>query len=191
MNSLQCFRKMRTLIILCTVICLTWAVPIQKWHRTTDGCLYYVEKQISVNWYQAWEECLNKNMTLITIDSYNKQKYVDNLIDMFYASKFSYWLAAHDNAVAKRHVWATTGKPMYFTNWAKGQPTYSTNYHCIYSSSNDGQWYDTICTNTQYFICENLQCTTTESNDDDFEYGGVPKELKKYNVNIWNHLGHP
>ncbi|XP_073822442.1 uncharacterized protein [Musca autumnalis] len=129
-------------------------------------------------------------MTLITIDSYIKQKYIENFIDMFYANKFVFWMAAHDNAVAKRHVWATTGKPMYFTNWAKNQPTYSTNHHCI-GSHTDGQWFDAPCTNGYNFICENLQCSTTESNNEDFEYGGVPKELKKYNVNIWNHLGHP
>ncbi|XP_005178145.2 lectin subunit alpha [Musca domestica] len=178
---------MRAVIVLCTLAALAWSSPIEKWHRSSDGCLYYVEHEMKFNWYQAWEECLNRNMTLITLDSFYKQQQIDGIIQMNYAKKLTFWMAAHDNAVDKRHTWATTGKILSFTNWAKDQPNYAANDHCLLTHDSTGQWHDFPCTSKLGFVCEILQCTNTKSGD--LENGELSKELKKYNVNIWNLLG--
>ncbi|XP_073822444.1 lectin subunit alpha-like [Musca autumnalis] len=179
---------MKAVIVVFTlVVAFACALPIEKWHRSSDGCLYYVEENMKFNWYQAWEECIAKNMTLITIDSFYKQQQFDGLIQMHYPKKLTFWLAAHDNAVAQRHVWATTARPLSFTNWAKDQPNYANNDHCLLIHESTGQWHDFPCSSNLGFVCEIQACTN--KNAGDWESVELSKELKKYNVNVFNLFG--
>ncbi|XP_013109820.2 lectin subunit alpha-like [Stomoxys calcitrans] len=138
------------------------------------------------NWYEAWEQCLHNNMTLLAMDSAHKYRQITMLLKEVLPNNltYSYWIGAHDLARAKHFVWQSTGRAMQFTNWSSSQPSYGSD-HCVrIARSKEDQWIDSVCSNNYGYICENLQC----SNERSLVYeNGTPSS--KYNVNFWNVLG--
>uniref|UniRef100_A0A1I8QA53 C-type lectin domain-containing protein n=1 Tax=Stomoxys calcitrans TaxID=35570 RepID=A0A1I8QA53_STOCA len=177
---------MKALITWCLLVTLgVHSKPMKKWHNSSDGCPFYMEYEQKFNWFQAWEECLNLNMSLLTPDTFYKQQQVNGILELSFDKNFSYWLAGHDNAVEKRHVWATTGKAFGFTNWAKAQPNWSTNDHCILVHESTNQWHDFPCATKLGFVCEIRQCSMEKPEVLDANHW---MNQKKYTINVWNVL---
>ncbi|KAM7352642.1 lectin subunit alpha-like [Cochliomyia hominivorax] len=146
---------MKYFINIFLLITLVYCVPVDKWHRSGDGSLFFIEAETKYNWYQAWNECARKNMSLIAIDTFYKHTQIDTLIKRLFPQSPSFWLAGHDNAVDRRYEWATSGQVFSFTNWGVGQPDRLNNSeHCILIWHNTWQWYDLPCSHNLGFICE-------------------------------------
>ncbi|KAM7356635.1 lectin subunit alpha-like isoform 2-T2 [Cochliomyia hominivorax] len=140
-----------TLILIHLVACM----PQQKWHQSNDGSKFYIETTKMYNWFEAISECARKNMSLIAIDTFEKHQQIDSLLRRLYDKFNDVWIGGHENALAYRYEWITTGETFTFTNWGPGQPNESEyGKHCFLMSS-DFQWYDQNCTSNKIgFICE-------------------------------------
>ncbi|KNC28722.1 hypothetical protein FF38_09443 [Lucilia cuprina] len=144
--------KNRDILLIAT---LSGSVPMEKWHRSSDESLYYIETEPKYNWFEAWNECARKNMSLMAIDTFYKHTQIDTLLRRLFPTSPSFWLSGHDNAVDKRYEWATSGEVFSFTNWGPGQPDrLNNNEHCILIWQNTWQWYDLPCSHKLGFLCE-------------------------------------
>ncbi|XP_013107284.1 lectin subunit alpha [Stomoxys calcitrans] len=174
---------MKILIGLCALLTLVVTSPIQKWQRSGDGCPYLIEHEQMFNWFQAWEECLQNNMTLLAVDSSYKHRQITLLLKELFPKNLTYWIGAHDWIRPKQFVWQSTHAAMHFSDWVAGQPNYGSD-HCVRNSAAENQWYDSNCHDNYGFICENLQC----SNEKNLAYE-KSTVTSKYNVHFWNVLG--
>ncbi|XP_065357710.1 lectin subunit alpha-like [Calliphora vicina] len=146
---------MKQFISILVIITLAGSVQVEKWFKSADDSLYYIEAEAKYSWFEAWNECARKNMTLIAIDTEYKDFQIDALIRKLFVKCPSFWLAGHDNAVDMRYEWVTTGNVFSFTNWGPGQPDrLNNNEHCILIWQNTWQWYDLPCSHKLGFICE-------------------------------------
>ncbi|XP_075150763.1 lectin subunit alpha-like [Haematobia irritans] len=176
---------MKLLLILCAIISLTNCAVVKKWHKSDNGDLYYIENESKYNWFEAWNECARKNMSLLAIDRYERHYQIDILIKGLFPTCPSFWIAGTDNAVDGRYEWATTGEVFTFTNWGSGQPGRTAGEHCILIWTT-WDWHDLPCTHKLGFICEENRflkgkCHGKESDD----YNGFAKTFiwRNYNGN--------
>ncbi|XP_011293768.2 lectin subunit alpha [Musca domestica] len=143
------------LVLVVTLLSMATGIAVEKWHKSEDGSLFYIDTEAKYNWHGAWNECARKNMSLIAIDSRYKHLQIDTLIKKLFAACPSFWIAGHDNAIDLRYEWATSGEIFSFTNWGPGQPDrLNNNEHCILIWQNTWQWYDLPCGHKLGFICE-------------------------------------
>ncbi|XP_075150758.1 lectin subunit alpha-like [Haematobia irritans] len=138
--------------IFCTFVSVVFGQAIEKWHRSQDGSLFYIENERKFTWFGSWNECARKNMTLVAIDSYAKHMQLDSLIRKLYATGPGVWIGANDNDVTDRYEWYATGEIFTFTYWGPAQPKRGVN-HCILIWD-DFKWHDWPCTNKLGFVCE-------------------------------------
>ncbi|KAF4523160.1 hypothetical protein B566_EDAN002417, partial [Ephemera danica] len=77
-----------------------------------------------VNWKRGQEICNEQNMTLVTLDSQQKQNCIaETLIPANETGKnFAYWTDGSDKGHSERFYWYTSGEPLVFTSWAPGSP---------------------------------------------------------------------
>ncbi|XP_065355480.1 lectin subunit alpha-like [Calliphora vicina] len=142
-------------ILVIILVALADSEPVEKWHKSSDGSLYYIEREEKYNWFEAWNECARRNMSLMAIDTMYKHTQIDTLLRRLFTVSPSLWLSGNDNAVDKRYEWATTGNVFGFTNWGTGQPDrLNNNEHCILIWKTTWQWYDLPCSHKLGFLCE-------------------------------------
>uniref|UniRef100_A0A1I8Q715 C-type lectin domain-containing protein n=1 Tax=Stomoxys calcitrans TaxID=35570 RepID=A0A1I8Q715_STOCA len=139
-------------LLLCTAIAVISAQAVQKWHKSADGSLFYIENERKFTWFGAWNECARKNMSLMAIDSYSKHVQIDTLIRKLYAAGPGLWIGGNDNDLTNRYEWSATGEIFSFTYWGPNQPKRGVN-HCILIWD-DFKWHDWPCTNKLGFVCE-------------------------------------
>ncbi|XP_013113412.1 lectin subunit alpha [Stomoxys calcitrans] len=177
---------MKSVIILSTLVYIASATVVRKWHRSDNGALYFIEPEQKFNWFEAWNECARKNMSLIAIDRYEGHYQIDSLIRKLFTTCPSFWLAGNDNAVDGRYEWATTGEIFTFTNWGSGQPGRTTGEHCILLWTT-WDWHDLTCTHKLGFICEENRAVKEKcKGKDSDDYMGFGKTFiwRNYNGNV-------
>uniref|UniRef100_T1PK09 Lectin C-type protein n=1 Tax=Musca domestica TaxID=7370 RepID=T1PK09_MUSDO len=127
-----------------------------KWHNLGDFGTIFIEEEQKYNWFEAWEECAMRNMTLIAIDTAEKNTIVDKVLRNRFEKCPNLWLGGNDLGLEGKFVWSSTGKRFEFSNWSKGQPdNYKSNEHCVhYYTITDFEWNDAPCTSKIGFICE-------------------------------------
>uniref|UniRef100_A0A1A9W341 C-type lectin domain-containing protein n=1 Tax=Glossina brevipalpis TaxID=37001 RepID=A0A1A9W341_9MUSC len=127
-------------------------------HVILDYLQIYVDTEFKGNWFQAWHECASRNMTLIALDSEEKNKALEHALkkDCETDAYPRLWLGGTDLGAEGQYVWASTGKPFDYVNWSPGNPDNDGGYeHCAYIwEKTDFQWNDGDCTIKMGFICE-------------------------------------
>uniref|UniRef100_A0A1I8PWF5 C-type lectin domain-containing protein n=1 Tax=Stomoxys calcitrans TaxID=35570 RepID=A0A1I8PWF5_STOCA len=139
-------------LVLGSLIAWVSAQAVQKWQKSEDGSLYYIENERKFTWFGSWNECARKNMSLVAIDSYKKHMQVDSLLRKLYGTGPGLWIGGNDNDLTDRYEWYATGEIFTLTYWGPAQPKRGVN-HCILIWE-DFKWHDWPCTNKLGFVCE-------------------------------------
>uniref|UniRef100_A0A1I8PDE6 C-type lectin domain-containing protein n=1 Tax=Stomoxys calcitrans TaxID=35570 RepID=A0A1I8PDE6_STOCA len=174
-------------LVVCSLIALVSAQAVQKWHKSEDGSLYYIENERKFTWFGAWNECARKNMSLIAIDSYSKHVQIDSLIRKLYGTGPGLWIGGSDNDLTDRYEWHATGEIFTLTLWGPGQPKRGDN-HCILIWE-DFKWYDGLCTLKLGFVCEENRFLKQKSQEVEAlkkVYNGERIEPRKFHNFIMN-----
>ncbi|XP_073828777.1 lectin subunit alpha-like [Musca autumnalis] len=138
------------------VVVLTEATVHDKWHELEDFGTIFIEEEQKYNWFEAWDECAMRNMTLIAIDTAEKNAVIDKILRNKFQKCPNLWLGGNDLGLEGKFTWSSTGKRFEFSNWSKGQPdNYKSNEHCVhYYTITDFEWNDAPCSSKIGFICE-------------------------------------
>ncbi|XP_039453716.1 lectin subunit alpha-like [Culex pipiens pallens] len=117
---------------------------------------YHFFQGYKVNWIGAVEACNRRNLTIVSIESEEKQKDLEHAGDQ--APEGPHWIGGSNLSSRKDYVWLPSGEPFSFTNWHPGQPNNRGNcviYWNFPSSIPVGHWFAYDC-NKSYdaFICE-------------------------------------
>ncbi|KAH8255289.1 hypothetical protein KR038_000295 [Drosophila bunnanda] len=111
--------------------------------------VFYVEKNATLDWFEAARTCRRMNGQLATIRSQEELNLIVPHLD--WDSK--YWLALNDLAQEGTFQTLSPGQPAPFLNWRQGQPdNYNFNEHCVLNINY--YMYDSACTEKARFICE-------------------------------------
>uniref|UniRef100_A0A1I8QD53 C-type lectin domain-containing protein n=1 Tax=Stomoxys calcitrans TaxID=35570 RepID=A0A1I8QD53_STOCA len=143
------------LIIQILIIDIVCGIPVKKWYDLKNVGNIFIENDQKFNWFQAWNECVSQNMVLITVDTWEKNEDLTQLLREN-SLKSNLWIGGHDWGDKGRFVWSSTGKRFTFTNWSKGNPDNVRDVgSCVhYWKSADYEWNDAQFNNTFGFICE-------------------------------------
>lgn len=110
-----------------------------------NRCLkLYTNKE---TWYSAKSECEKFGGSLVTIDSYEKQRFIKGM-----SASQELWIGLNDLAQEGNYVWINHAKPIYL-NWKRGEPNNKGNEDCVLMRK-DGYWNDEGCSVRNKFICE-------------------------------------
>ncbi|GAB6026330.1 hypothetical protein CHUAL_012536 [Chamberlinius hualienensis] len=122
---------------------------------------YLIDGHLKLTWKEAMDKCRQSGMTLVSIDSKEEAENLKKVIeptqnfDGARIAEMDYWTAgmlADDG----RWVWASTGRPFVYTNWAPGSPSDSSRAErCMKLWGHHHlQWDDTICNARLHYICQ-------------------------------------
>uniref|UniRef100_A0A1A9W339 C-type lectin domain-containing protein n=1 Tax=Glossina brevipalpis TaxID=37001 RepID=A0A1A9W339_9MUSC len=152
--------------ILLLFLYTTSGVPFTKWHKNLDNLPIFIDNEYNYNWFEAWNECASKNMSLITLDSEWKEDMLINLLREMFKSTHNYWLGANDLAEEGKFVWAATGKVFAYSNWSankhplRNPDNFANKEHCVhYWNQTDFEWNDNDCRIKMGLICEEHHLT--------------------------------
>ncbi|XP_061400989.1 lectin subunit alpha-like [Musca vetustissima] len=96
------------------------------------------------------------NMTLITIDTPERNEIIGKELRAKFAKSPNFWLGGNDLGVEGKFTWSSTGKRFEFSNWSNHQPdNYKSYEHCVHFYwKTDLEWNDALCATKMGFICE-------------------------------------
>ncbi|KAL9883849.1 lectin subunit alpha-like [Glossina fuscipes fuscipes] len=131
------------------------SVPFTHWHNIQDNVVVFIDEEYKYNWFEAWNECASKNMSLITLDSEEKEKMLIRLLREINATR-NLWLGANDLAEEGKFMWASTGTAFDYSNWYMNNPdNYQNKEHCVHIiEQSDFEWNDNDCKVKMGIICE-------------------------------------
>ncbi|XP_013101567.1 lectin subunit alpha-like [Stomoxys calcitrans] len=153
----------KTLLIIRILILhqITWwqlvdGVPVEKWFELQPNHRVFIERDYRYNWFQARNECLLKNMSLITVDTSEKSAALTSLLKRIFDKPHNLWLGGDDLGQENVFVWSSSGKRFEFTNWSHGNPSHNRGQeHCVNLwDATDFEWNDAPCNELKGFICE-------------------------------------
>ncbi|XP_057374262.1 uncharacterized protein LOC130695154 [Daphnia carinata] len=177
------------------IVCLASSLPIINQGEPKEYCPSYLQGDTTIpcwslgskcfcfsnndvidkvyNWTQADEICKAANMTLLSIETEQKDLLIHSQREThpeLAEYPYTYWTSgSYSQTGYKRWEWATNEpfQPFEYTNWITGQPS---DYnppnnqpgHCVqlsfYRDYANGYWYPISCSSASYqrFICESL-----------------------------------
>ncbi|CAH1997604.1 unnamed protein product [Acanthoscelides obtectus] len=124
-----------------------------------NNILYYFGTILPGNKEQVDLFCNYHNMKLVSIQSAEESENLIAGLEAFFQSSevVLFWTSGrrHDNFWR----WDSTGRPIHYTNWEKGEPNNSGGTeNCLQlrfnTISKTLQWNDCACDASSYFICE-------------------------------------
>uniref|UniRef100_A0A1I8Q0F5 C-type lectin domain-containing protein n=1 Tax=Stomoxys calcitrans TaxID=35570 RepID=A0A1I8Q0F5_STOCA len=140
---------------------VTSAVPYDKCDKPEKDELeeygnVFIEHEQKYNWFEAWNECAMRNMTLMAIDTTERHGVMNSMLRKRFTKCPNLWIGGNDLGEEGKFVWSPTGRPFEFSNWQKGQPdNYKSNENCVhYYDITDFEWNDAACSLKMGFICE-------------------------------------
>ncbi|XP_061401010.1 lectin subunit alpha-like [Musca vetustissima] len=141
---------------ICLVVFITEATVSDKWSKVNEFGKIFIEEEQKYNWFEAKDECAIRDMTLIVIDTPEKNASIEKVLRRRFGKCPNLWLGGNDLGLEDKFTWSSTGKPFEFSNWSNGQPDNSkNNEHCVhYDRRTDFEWNDTQCATKMGFICE-------------------------------------
>ncbi|TMW43535.1 hypothetical protein DOY81_011385, partial [Sarcophaga bullata] len=147
--------NMKSAVCVLLLINVVFCTLEDKWRESEDGSKFFIEKAQKYTWFQAWNDCARKNMSLIAIDSYEKYLQIGNLLRKYYNPIPDVWIAGNNYEDSLQYQWASTGKAFIFTNWHPEDPD-KLKERCVRMIP-DLQWRNYNCSNTYGYICEEHQ----------------------------------
>ncbi|XP_075168959.1 C-type lectin mosGCTL-7-like [Haematobia irritans] len=114
---------------------------------------YYIETYDKMDWHQASVACIQKGMTLASIESEKENKLLKRLLNDYDLLDKKYWTSGSTLANANEYVWMDSGKKVVYTNWNAG-PAPAAN-KCI-QTNESFKWVEQTCNQADqksYFIC--------------------------------------
>ncbi|XP_052258892.1 macrophage mannose receptor 1-like [Dreissena polymorpha] len=108
----------------------------------------YNVQMTPMSWTDASSACASRQMTLASVLSVYDQAFIDTLVVGFNSPV---WIGLSDPGLTGTYTW-TDQFPLTFTNWDKGEPTYTAGEGCI--ATRNGLWNDTVCANTYPSVCK-------------------------------------
>uniref|UniRef100_A0A1Q3EW82 Putative c-type lectin n=1 Tax=Culex tarsalis TaxID=7177 RepID=A0A1Q3EW82_CULTA len=117
---------------------------------------YHFFKDYKVNWIGAVETCNRNKLSIVSIETPEKQKDLEHAGDQ--APEGPYWIGGSNLSSKKEFVWLPSGEPFRYTNWHPMQPGNGGNcviYSNFPSSIPVGHWFAYDCDAPfNAFICE-------------------------------------
>ncbi|XP_059224272.1 lectin subunit alpha [Stomoxys calcitrans] len=143
-------------VILLAIIKVTKGTPHDKWQKVDEAGKIFIEQEQKFTWFEANNECAIRNMTLIAVDTFEKNQVIDSLLRKKFPVSPNLWIGGSDLGQEGKFIWSSTGKSFEFTNWQHQQPDNSKNdEHCVhYRINSDFEWNDAQCWGKMGFICE-------------------------------------
>ncbi|XP_073829636.1 lectin subunit alpha-like [Musca autumnalis] len=127
----------------------------------TSTYKYYIEPKNKYTWSQALEECKNRKMNLVTIDSKEKADDVNVVLNEAFLFQKKpiprLYIGANDLDEFREFIWIAKGEIFSYTNWEKGEPNnyQELNERCVHIGFHgDEKWNDINCDRKYGFICE-------------------------------------
>ncbi|XP_043921443.1 macrophage mannose receptor 1-like [Protopterus annectens] len=124
-----------------------------EWLQFDNKCykIFGAKIEEQVSWHAARNECLHLGGNLASIKNEKQQTFLTlKLKDM----KVNVWIGLNDINNEGQFLW-TDGQGVYYTNWAKGFPTW---YDCVAIHTGIrgevGAWEDYLCTLSRGYICQ-------------------------------------
>ncbi|XP_065364681.1 lectin subunit alpha-like [Calliphora vicina] len=151
------FKILRNLtIFFCIFIKIMESKPVDKWYKENDFSPFFIETEIKYNWFEAWNECSAKNMSLVAVDTKEKNAALVKILSTKFDKHSNIWIGGNDLSDNGSFIWYPTGKRFEFTNWSEGNPDHYTNLeHCVhYFDRTEYEWNDANCMQKMGFICE-------------------------------------
>ncbi|XP_053336246.1 CD209 antigen-like protein E [Clarias gariepinus] len=109
---------------------------------------YYVSTQ-KKNWTESRQDCIERGLDLVIINSKEEQEFVNNLSKI---KNYGVYIGLTDQD--KEGVWKwVDGTSMTKAYWASGNK-HSKNDDCVVNKYKSGGWFDRPCTETYHWICE-------------------------------------
>ncbi|XP_073822438.1 uncharacterized protein [Musca autumnalis] len=142
--------------------------------KNDGGDIIYIEESEEYTWFEASQECLNRGMTLIALDSSAKQQKLKGLT---YAPEL--WIGGFRTS-SSQFAWIFKGQSFDYTNWDENEPgNENNNEYCVelLSYHSEMTWNDAPCTLKLGYICEGI--TAQKESDIEME---LLKDTSKTNV---------
>lgn len=122
------------------------------WTRLSRGCYLFITA--SVSWFQARNQCNNRNGYLAEIESAEEQNKLAAKIQEFPFSRWGYWIGLTETTKEGSWVWDFSGNQPTFTPWHIGQPDNCLNQDCVHMffggpMNKDGSWDDESCSRSR------------------------------------------
>ncbi|XP_077981630.1 uncharacterized protein LOC144436659 isoform X2 [Glandiceps talaboti] len=121
------------------------------------------------SWFEAVVLCQEKGGNLAIIPDAVTHNHVVSLIHQGGHNDVNFWINAHDTN-SEGHWTTTNGDPIPYQNWAEGEPNnYGGHARCggyqdctqLWSERDNFEWDDEICCQSNGYVCEFLDHTTT------------------------------
>ncbi|XP_073822440.1 uncharacterized protein [Musca autumnalis] len=115
--------------------------------------IFYIERSENVTWFAASNNCLNRGMVLVAIDSSEKHQQLETIKDDLHERSWTGGLRTTND----QFRWIFKGQSFNYTNWSKKQPDNDKNIEdCVEVLSHEMTWNDLNCNTLLGYICEEI-----------------------------------
>uniref|UniRef100_A0A914DLI6 C-type lectin domain-containing protein n=1 Tax=Acrobeloides nanus TaxID=290746 RepID=A0A914DLI6_9BILA len=144
---LQFILKLITLII--PVLC---ACPPNSTVSPSGVC--YALYNNSLDWFHAEAACIKEGGNLANIPDAFTNSFISSYAKSILGFQ-NYWVGGLADSSGNYSYWEWIDyKSFKYTNWAPGQPVYTTPDYCLIQNPADGQWSAVTCDHREPYMCE-------------------------------------
>uniref|UniRef100_A0A1I8PAX9 C-type lectin domain-containing protein n=1 Tax=Stomoxys calcitrans TaxID=35570 RepID=A0A1I8PAX9_STOCA len=149
-----------------------------EFYKTEDGTPLYIESELKFNWDQANEECAQRKMALVTVNSESRKLQLQPVIESLkLTDHLGFWMGAHKNEAGDSFEWVNNHQLFDYTNWQAGEPNNALQLeHCGMFYTGTLKWNDFICSRYLGFICEGKPNASEEEEEEDLEPEALIKD---------------
>jgi len=121
--------------------------------RTT----YYLSR-LETDWYSARQHCIDHRLRLLSIEDLEEDSEITSFLNE--ERTLRVWTSANDLDRNGEFVWASTNRPLVYSNWHRAGGARDPRRNCVYTATDrfwgDGTygWEEDYCANRMKFICE-------------------------------------
>ncbi|XP_023299990.2 lectin subunit alpha-like [Lucilia cuprina] len=153
--------NLKVILFFAQSIIFVFATPVE--FRADNGELYIIETSEEYNWYQAWLNCSQQNGQLVTINTEEKSKFLQNIFESNQVKFTNLWTGGKASInTAENNMpfyWQSLKQEFSYTQWDKNQPNISlTEPLCVYITNNSEvpySWISDVCYDLKIgYICE-------------------------------------
>ncbi|KAM7355536.1 uncharacterized protein ACRADG_001565 [Cochliomyia hominivorax] len=127
-----------------------------RMYTSNMGNKYYIETDQKFTWTEGLIKCMELDMTLMSVDTEEKAKEIDQLFKREFGKTIYVWLGGLMSRYPKNYyVWLSTGMEFNYTHWEKNSPNFlDQQQFCVEIGYDNMEWNDYHCQKERGFICE-------------------------------------